>query len=80
MKVSSYECDCGKRKGEANRWILGRNAVHGYYDDGDLVKEFDYIGISAWNEEEAEEIGVKHFCSEACALKWQMRELERMGR
>jgi hypothetical protein len=78
--TSGYQCECGKVKQIANRWILGRFAHHGYFYDGDLISETCYIGLRPWDEEEANKEHVLHFCSEFCAYKWLAEELERMGR
>lgn len=71
MKTSAYSCTCGRRKQEANRWILGRTfALHGA----------TFVGLSAWDDECSDLLFVQHFCSEQCAYKWLASELERLGR
>lgn len=69
MKVSLYECTvCHAMKGEGNRWLIGKQI------DG-------YIGLQPWSataavNDEAE----AHLCTDQCALTWQQRQLERLGR
>lgn len=67
-KLSVYVCECGARKGEGNRWLLGNISHRGF------------IGVRPWNDQLAEWPAAKHFCGEACFLAWQSKELESMGR
>ena len=71
-KVSEYRCECGKQKTEANRWLLGwigRNLT---------VDRF--CCLMPWSDLMAERSSVLHFCSDKCALVWQQKEIEGMGR
>lgn len=77
MKVSGYQCECGVRKGEGNRWILG---VLGSYYLSEEKYNVPIVSLRPWHDDMAEDEDVVHFCSDSCALKWQSKELERMGR
>ena len=69
MKVSLFECTvCHAFKGEGNRWLIG--------------KEFDgYVGLQPWSKMDAtNDKADAHLCTDNCALTWQQRELERLGR
>lgn len=65
MRSEVINCDvCGAAKGAGNRWIMGWSSFHGYAL-ADWVEGADF--------RQPEEFG--HFCSEACALKYQGRYL-----
>lgn len=62
MREDSYKCDCcPTRKGQNNHWFLFR----AYPDRGDGAK----FTVGAWNPQEANELDMKHLCSEACVVK-----------
>jgi hypothetical protein len=71
-KVMSYRCECGKYKDEANRWLLAMVVPR----DGAPP----LVSLTVWDEELAEEPNVHPKCGDKCALTWQARELEKLGR
>jgi len=71
-KVSEYRCKCGKQKTEANRWLLG------WIGHNLTVDRF--CCLMPWSDLMAERSNVLHFCSDKCALTWQQKEIERLGR
>jgi hypothetical protein len=79
VKIDSpYECDvCKTKKGEGNRWLMG-DVLHKRYPDSSVSTNM--IGLRPWQEEIADEEGVKHLCSDKCALTWQANELIKLGR
>lgn len=66
MRSEIINCDsCGAAKGAGNRWLMGCIYFHGY-------------ALCDWNpsfEETRIVTEINHFCSEACALKYQGRYL-----
>jgi hypothetical protein len=68
------------RKGEANRWLLGVRTLHAWQDSNPSVLDAPVVALRPWDHAMALSPGVLHFCSDKCALAWQARELERMGR
>jgi hypothetical protein len=81
-KVSSYTCECGRLKDIANRWLLGVRTLHSWPDEDMPSATFHapVLALRPWDEVMAKAPGVLHFCSDKCALVWQQREIERMGR
>ena len=81
-KSVGYTCECGRRKGEANRWLLGVRTLHSWPDENEPAATFHapVIALRPWDATMADAPGVIHHCSDQCALTWQARELERMGR
>ena len=76
MKITRYECSCGKIKGDANRWLIGRYILPFIGSEG----QEKMIALGPWDEEIAEITDTQHFCGDQCALEWQSRELDRLGR
>jgi hypothetical protein len=58
-----FSCSsCGKRKGNANDWLLG---FEGTKLKG-LVMKYGITLLGEWDQERASETNAVHFCSPAC--------------
>lgn len=81
-KISEIRCnECNKIKDIANRWLLGVRTVHSWADEHSTADFLcPVIALRPWDREMAEAPDVQHFCSDQCALVWQQREIEGMGR
>jgi hypothetical protein len=64
-KITDYCEICNTPKGEGNRWLLGIVNAYG-------------VCLSTWDEVKARKYLA--FCTDKCALTWQSRELDKMGR
>ncbi|MGI4811785.1 MAG: hypothetical protein ACRYGG_00365 [Janthinobacterium lividum] len=82
LKVGEpYTCKtCGNPKGVGNKWLLG--VVGQVVSDkivNDTLNNF-YVGLTTWNDEDAVDKETEVFCSDKCALIWQQKELDKLGR
>lgn len=82
-RISSFKCECGNIKGPANRWLLGVDSTYAYSDsDSNALYSGNaaVVSLRPWHDEMAKDRSVLHFCSDKCALTWQQKAIEEMGR
>jgi hypothetical protein len=70
MIIEVFKCDvCGKIKGEANAWLMGKIAHY--------ASDSSFYALGDWSEEAENNYTMEHICSEACAMKRQAEFIRR---
>ncbi len=68
--TSDFLCSfCGKRKGDANDWLLGFEGSK----QKSLVMKYTITLLGKWDEQRACEPNAVHFCSTACQERYLSR-------